>query len=158
MIGAMLVLLGVIAAFVVFRDVNRNDPASPVPTVDYQKTLRYAQADFRLLAPARLPAGWRATSVDFVPDPTRWHLGLLTDQQGYVGLEQSHSPVREMVTSYVDRNAAAGQPVRIDGASWRSWTDQGGDTALTRVEGGVTTLVVGTPGRDVLVRFVKTLR
>jgi hypothetical protein len=160
MIGAMLVLLAVIAGFVVLRGLNRTDPPSPVRAVDYQQTLEYArrQADFRVLAPTSLPAGWRATSVSFVPEPVRWHLGVLTEQDSYVGLEQSRSSVSAMVEKYVDQEAARGRTVQVGGEPWRTWTDAGGDTALTRVDGGVTTLVVGTAGQDVLVDYVEGLR
>lgn len=160
MVGAMLVLLAVIAAFVVFRDINRNDPKSPVRQVEYEQTLSYArdQADFPLLAPESLPEGWRATSVEFVPEPTRWHLGILTDEDRYVGLEQSRGSVDNMVETYVDRDAVRGKQVQVAGEEWRTWTDGRGDTALTRVEGGVTTLVVGTPELEELVDFVESLR
>ena len=159
MIGAMLVLLAVIGAYVVFRAVNRNEPESPVRAVDYQQTLDYArgQADFPLLAPASLPEGWRATSVNFVPEPVRWHLGVLTDEDRYVGLEQSRSSLDKMVETYVDREAVRGEPVQVEGQTWRTWTDEGGDTALTREDGEVTTLVVGTPDLDVLVDYVESL-
>ncbi len=160
MIGAMLVLLAVIAAFVAFRALNRNNPDSPVQPVDYQQTLDYArgQVDFPLLAPESLPKGWRATSVDFVPEPPRWHLGVLTGQNRYVGLEQSRTSVHDMVDKYVDPDAAPGRPVQVRGESWRSWTDPGGDTALTLEQNGVTTLVVSTTGQDVLVGYVESLR
>ena len=159
MIGAMLVLLAVIGAYVVFRAVNRNEPESPVRAVDYLQTLDYArgQADFPLLAPTSLPEGWRATSVNFVPEPVRWHLGVLTDEDRYVGLEQSRSSVDKMVETYVDLEAVRGEPVQVEGLTWRTWTDEGGDTALTREDGEVTTLVVGTPGLDVLVDYVESL-
>lgn len=160
MIGAMVVLVLIVLGFVVFRDLNRNEPQSPVRPVDYQETLGFAQdaVGFELLAPPSLPEGWRATSASFVPDPPRWHLGVLTDQDRYVGLEQSRGSVDTMVETYVDRAATKGEVVRIEGEPWQSWTDEGGDTALTRQEGGVTTLVVGTPDREVLVDYVTSLR
>jgi hypothetical protein len=160
MIGAMVVLVGVVLAFVVLRDLVRPEVGSPVRTVDYRKSVEFGrdQVDFPLLAPERLPEGWRATSVRVVPEPARWHLGVLTDENRYVGLEQSRSSEEKMVERYVDQEAVRGRPVRIAGETWRTWTDEGGDTGLTRVEGGVTTLVVGTAGQDVLVGYVKTLR
>jgi len=160
MIGAMLVLLLVVVAFVFFRDLNRNDPESPVRAIDYQKTVGFAEdaVGFPLLAPPSLPDGWRATSATFVPQPARWHLGVLTDEDRYVGLEQSRRSAEKMIETYVDAEAVRGREVEVDGEPWRSWTDGGGDTALVRVEDGVTTLVVGTPELDVLVDFVETLR
>lgn len=160
MIGAMLVLLAVVAGFVVLRDLNRTQPESSVRTVQYEQTLGFAreQADFPLVAPDSLPDGWRATSVEFVPEPGRWHLGLLTDQDRYVGLEQARRSAEKMIETYVDPEAVRGREVEVDGEPWRTWTDGVGDTALVRVEDGVTTLVVGTPELDVLIDFVETLR
>jgi hypothetical protein len=160
MIGAMLVLLLVIGAYVAFRAVNRTQPENPVRATDYKQTLDYGrrQADFHLLAPSSLPKGWRATSVSFVPDPVRWHLGILTDKDRYVGVEQSHTPLAKMVETYVDPAARRGGVVQVDGKPWRSWSDSGGDVALTRVRADVTTLVVSSAGQRVLVDFVESLR
>ena len=159
MIGAMVVLLVVVVGFVVLRDLNRREPPSPVEAVDYQPTLRYARAnaDFAVLAPDRLPAGWKATTVEFVPEPSRWHLGVLTDQGRYVGLEQAFRTPRSMVRTYVDSAPSQGGQVVVAGQRWRTWTDADGDTALVRRQGPVTTLVVGSVGRDVLVDYVASL-
>ena len=145
MIGAMIVLIAVVVGFVAFRAVNRNEPENPVRAVDYQQTLEYARgvADFPVVAPASLPEGWRATSVEFIPSPTRWHLGLLTDEDRYVGLEQSRASLTDLVHKYVDPKAARGKPVQVDGQTWRTWTDEGGDTALTREDGEVWALFHG---------------
>ena len=160
MIAAMVVLVGLVLAFVVVREVIRTEPEASVPAVDYEKTVNYArqQTDFPIVAPSPLPEGWRATSVRFVPEPTRWHLGMLTDRDRYVGLEQAQASVRSMVERHVDREAVRGEPVEIDGARWQTWTDEAGDTALVRSRGDATTLVVGTVGRDELVAFVERLR
>lgn len=160
MIGAMIVLLVAIGAYVAFRAVNRTQPQNPVQPVDYRQTLAYArgQAAFPLLAPASLPRGWRATSVGFVPRPLRWHLGILTNQGKYVGIEQSRDPVGEMVDRYVGQSATRDGVVQVAGKPWRRWIDPGGDTALTRVQRGVASLVVSDAGQDVLVTFVAGLR
>lgn len=159
MIGALLVLLLLVAAFVAFRAINRVEPETPVRAVDYQRTADFARqnVDLPLLAPPELPAGWRATSVEFDEEPARWHLGVLTDQDRYVGLEQSRTSLRTMVERYVDPEAVPGGRVQVEGRSWRTWTDDGGDTALGRTDGGVATLIVGTPSRDVLVDYVASL-
>ena len=160
MIGAMLVLLFVVVGFVLLREVNRSDPEAPGEPVDYQQTADFArdQADFAILAPPELPDGWRATSVEFVPEPARWHLGLLTDEGEYVGLEQAESAVKSMVTTYVDSDPSRGEAVTIDAQSWSSWTDEGGDTALVRTDGEAVTLVVGPVERGLLVDYVRSLR
>lgn len=159
MVGAMLVLLAVIAAFVVFRELNRNEVTTPVRTVEYRQTAVYAaeQVDFELLAPSRLPEGWRATSVSFTPEPSRWHIGQLTADDEYVGLEQSRASSRDMVETYVDENAVRRGAVQAAGTTWTTWTDAGGDTALVAETGDATTLVVGPVDRDVLVDYVELL-
>jgi hypothetical protein len=160
MIGALLVLLGVIAGFVVFREIIREDPESPVTAVDYQQPLGFAreQAGFPVLAPERLPDGWRATTVDFSGEPPRWHLGVLTDEDRYVGLEQARSSEKSMLTTYVDADPTQGEDVTVAGQAWQTWTDDGGDTALLRTDGEVTTLVVSSASQDVLVDYVRNLR
>lgn len=161
MIGALLVLLAVVAGFVLFRGATRNDPPSAVQPVDYRQTLKYAraQADFKLVAPPHLPRGWTATSVSFTDGADQhWHLGQLTVRDRYVGLEQGDLPVRSMVQAYVDPDPSRGKDVMIDGQPWTSWSDAGGDRALVRDMGRVTTLVVGTVERQVLVDYVKRLR
>ncbi len=137
--------------------------ATTVSTVDYQRVVPDARkaADFDLVAPRRLPAGWRATTVSFSPAPdAHWHLGVLTDEGRYVGLEQSGSAsVRSMVTDYVDEAARRGSPVDVAGGSWTTYTDAGGDLALVRRVGRTTTLVVGhhVP-RSALVSYTAGLR
>ena len=146
MIGAMVVILLFIAGYVAFRAVIRQAPPSPVQAVSYRPEAAFArkQADFALVAPSALPAGWRATTVSFTPAPKQhWHLGVLTDKNRYVGLEQGKQPVSEMVKVYVDRAARRGAPVTVAGTQWQTWRDGSGDLALVRTSGPVTTLVVG---------------
>ncbi len=160
MVGAMIVLVAVVLAFVVLRDINRTDPESPVRAVEYEQTARFArqQAAIEVVAPEPLPEGWKVTSVEFVPRPARWHLGQLTDEGKYVGLEQADRSPESMVETYVDQDATRGEEVTVEGDSWTSWTDAGGDTALVRSDGSTTTLVVGTADQRVLVDYIKTLR
>ncbi len=158
----MLVLVAIVIAFVIFRAVNRDDPPDPVQTVDYVKVADYArdQAPFSLLAPTRLPTGWRATTVNYLDGARpRWHVGLLTDRDRYVGLEQSTSSAGSMVETYVDEAAVAGDPVTVGDATWETWTDEGGDLAFVREDGDTTTLVVGhqVPQAE-LVGFASSLR
>ena len=160
MIGAMVVLLLAVGAFVLFRDVVRDDPADPVQAVDYVGPAEYARtvADFDLLSPRDLPEGWIATSVRFTPgEEQAWHLGCLTDERHYVGLEQEDRPVSGMVEDYVDEDAVQGDDVEVAGQTWETWSDAGEDLALVNDSGGVTTLVVGRVPQETLEAFVATL-
>jgi hypothetical protein len=162
MVGAMIVLLAVVVAFVVLRELNRNDPASPVRAIDYTSDVEFARdrAGFEVLAPERLPEGWRATTVRYVPGAMEhWHLGMLTEDDRYVGLEQSTASADSMVEDHVDEAATQGEAVSVGGAEWTTWRDAGGDLALVREEAGTTTLVVGHEvDADVLADFTASLR
>ena len=173
MIGALLVLLLGLGAFVGLREANRLDPAPAVQPVDYVQPARFAQqeADFEVLTPTELPEGWIATSVRF--DDTEdqwWHLGLLTADERYIGLEQAGRTVGAMVEDFVDEEAREGGEVEVEGRTWTTWTDPErdpgadpstapeGDLALVREGEGATTLVVGTVSQDALSDFVASLR
>lgn len=162
MVGALVVLLGVVGAFVGLREINRDDPPSPVREVDYGKVADLARerADFDLVAPASLPPGWRATTVNYVDgEDAHWHLGLLTDQVRYVGLEQADSSPKSMVQTYVDETATPGESVEVAGVEWSTWADDEGDLALVRETPGTTTVVVGHEVSEaVLVDFAASLR
>lgn len=161
MIGAMLVLLIAVAGFTVFREAVRDEPADPVTPVDYLQPAEFAReaADFPVLVPPTLPEGWIATSVQFVDGVDQaWRLGLLTEDQKFVGLRQESRRASELVEDYVDEDAVQGDDITVDGTTWQTWTDEGGDTALVRETDDVTTLVVGTVGEDTLVSFIRSLR
>jgi hypothetical protein len=146
MVGAMVVMVVILVGWVGFRSLTTQEPDNPVQTVDYAQVVGPAKkaAPFDLVAPPTLPAGWRATSVGFSDQSQpRWHLGVLTDQKRYVGLEHAERPVRQMVAQYVDKDASRGTPVRVAGSAWSTYTDAGGDLALVSEDGRTTTLVVG---------------
>ncbi len=68
MVGALIVTVLAIGAFVAFRSVNRNDLDVKPDTVDYLEPVTALQGTGRdVVYPPTLPAGWRATSLDVVP-------------------------------------------------------------------------------------------
>jgi hypothetical protein len=162
MIGAMVVLVAVVLLYLGVQALTANRPSSTVPTVDYAADVPAARkaAGFDLVAPPRLPSGWRATTVGLTGSPgSHWHLGVLTDKGRYVGLEQGEESVRSMVTRYVDEAATRAGPVDVAGRPWTTYTDAGGDLALVRRAGRTTTLVVGhdVPRSD-LMSYTASLR
>ena len=161
MVGAMVVLVLVIVGWIGFKALTTEDPDNPVRTVDYAQVVPAAKrtAPFDLVAPAALPDGWRATSVNFSDGASAaWHLGVLTDQDRYIGLEQADRAVRKMVAEHVDEESTRGKPVDVEGVRWSTYTDAGGDLALVRRQGGTTTLVVGHDvPQDELVSYTASL-
>ncbi|HEX7738148.1 MAG TPA: DUF4245 domain-containing protein [Marmoricola sp.] len=135
MVGAMAVVLAFIAIGRIWRVATHSDQGVAVQTVDYQGWLKSAKQDGHLhaYAPHPMPKGWRATSASYVAGAVpRWHLGVLTDDKQYVGLDESLQPLTQMVDTYLSDNAKRGTDVTVDGVSWQTWTDSRGDYALAR--------------------------
>lgn len=133
--------------------------ADPVSTVDYKTPLGQARtaASYPLLAPAELPAGWRATTVSFEPGPQgRWHLGVLTDKDKYVGLEQSPLSERQIIEQFSPDTTARGRTT-VDGTAWALRTSTAGETTLVRRAGGATVLVTGRAPRAVIEQYAASL-
>ena len=158
LLGALLVTVLLVVAFVGFRSFFTDESSTPVREVDYAAQVRAARAadGLAVLAPARLPLGWKATSATYTPGSRpSWHLGLLTDDGEYVGVEESTASIEDLVEEHVDADAERGPDVTIAGEEWQTWTDAGGDYAVARSTGGVggtreAWLVVGTaPEADI---------
>ena len=173
LIGAMVILMASVLVFIGFRGLVRDNPDAPlVEPVDYAPVVAPAaeQTGWPVAAPDPLPEGWVARSVRFeAPPGPSWHLGMLTDQQQYVGIEQSLAAVPSMVEAYVGADAvadgsvqlprpvAAGEPAG-EPVTWRRWRDEGGDIALTTRIDDQVLLVVATGGEQTLRRAIGTLR
>ena len=158
LIGALVVTVGAVVAFVMFRALTSDDEPTPVRAIDYSASVQNARTDGKLavLAPDRLPLGWKATSATYTRgvSPT-WHLGLLTGDTKYVGVEEARTSIDDLVEEHVDENAERGKDVTIGGKKWQTWTDSEGDYAVARALDGPegaeeSVLVVGTaPERQV---------
>ena len=166
LVGALLVTVLAVIAFVLFRGFIRDDAPTPVRAVDYMTAVKAARADQQLLvlAPDRLPLGWKMTSATYTdgPSPT-WHLGALTADTKYVGVEEARTSIEDLVEEHVDAAAQQGKDVAIGGETWQTWTDAGGDYAVARslAAGGGRTesvLVVGTAPEQQIRDYAGTLK
>ncbi len=166
LLGAMVVTVIAVLAFAAFRALTRDNEPTPVQSVDYSVSLKAGRADQKLLvvAPDRLPSGWKATSASYVPGTrAAWHLGILTGARKYVGVEEARSTIKELATEHVDANAERGKDVTIAGETWQTWTDAGGDYAVGRSlkKNGTTVeswIVVGTAPEKQIRDFAGTLK
>lgn len=151
MVGAMLVTLAVIAAFVAFRALNRNDVDITPQAIDYLAVVEGASGE-PLAYPPELPDGWKATRAAFVSDPGRvWALSLLTADDEFIGVRQGDVELEAMVEVYVDEDAEEGEPVTLTSPlarEWRTFTDEGGDYAVAAEVDGSLVLVVGSAAED----------
>ncbi|GAA1605370.1 hypothetical protein GCM10009789_69160 [Kribbella sancticallisti] len=112
--------------------------------------------------PDPMPAGWQATSVQFrAPEqsPITWHLGIVTADKKYVGLEQSNVTGKAYLNEELGKTADDGTST-VAGVTWQRKTllDRRDEQALVLVGSGVTTIVTGNAGYQTLETFAATLR
>ncbi|MGH3473242.1 MAG: DUF4245 domain-containing protein [Nocardioidaceae bacterium] len=162
LIGALIAVLLTIAFVWGLTWFQRRSTPNPAATVSYASSLQVARqlAGFQVLAPTPKPTWWRCTSVAYTPGThhdTSWHLGGLTTDGQYIGLEQGI----ESPGVFIPANTAANQPrspVTIDGAEWTRLASGQGETALVHERGKVTTIVTGTAPLSQLETFAAALK
>jgi hypothetical protein len=137
-------------------------PEQTVSAVDYQPIVTQARSatDLPLLAPATLPEGWRATSVRFDagPDSTggSWHLGVLTDDDEYVGVEQTPLSIDRAVERWADGSEESGS-AQVAGQVWSVRAGPGDRITYVLREDDRTTLINGTVSQQVLEDYISSL-
>lgn len=131
-------------------------PDDAAPTIDYRTAVESSRtvADFDVLAPPMLPARWRATSVRY--ETGSWHLGVLTGDDQYVGLEQVRESPRRVVERFAPGSRAAGS-VDIAGQTWSRRTGPDDDSTYVRRDGDMTILVTGGAPRVEIERYISSL-
>lgn len=166
MSGMVALAVALVAAIGWYYAGRPDESVQPVRTVDWSAWVNAGRADdaLRMYAPDALPDGWRATSARYQGGrDARWRLGMLTDTGKFVGLEETYDSARELVVRVVDEDATQGPDVTINGITWQSWSDRGGDYALSRditVPGGrsESVLVVGSAPDAEIRAFAASLR
>lgn len=155
LVGAMIVTVTVVVAFVAFRAVFRDQPEVTPDPVDYLAAVAHAQDQgLRPVHPRELPGGWVATSVaSTAGDPPSWSLGLLTDEGDFVGVRQEDASVESLLETHVDEDVSDAGTVVTPGSvarEWAAYADEGGDHAYAAELGSQTVLVYGSaPAEDV---------
>lgn len=140
MVGAMVVTLLVILAFVAFRALNRDELLVEPSAVDYEQMVEGLQSgtDLDPAYPVELPSGWIATRAVYDAENLAWELDLLTDDKKYVGLRQAVLRDKDLVEEYVDEEGEPEDVIGIDSGvatEWRPWAVDGDDTAYTTALG-----------------------
>ena len=112
--------------------------------------------------PAPMPDGWTATSVEFralQQSPITWHLGIVTTEKKYVGLEQSNVTSKRFQSEELGNTEDDGTTT-VSGVVWQRKTllDRENEHALVLMGSGVTTIVVGNAGYPALETLAATLR
>ena len=112
--------------------------------------------------PEPMPSGWTATSVEFrTPEqaPITWHLGVVTNEKKYVGLEQSNVTGGKYQSDELGRTSDDGTST-LGGVTWQRKVllDRKEENALVLVGSGATTIVTGNAGYPALEAFASALR
>jgi Protein of unknown function (DUF4245) len=155
LIGAMLVTVAFVLAFVGWRALFRSDADTPPPRVEWTESVQQAEeAGVPVVRPRELPSGWTATSVELrAGDDPRWGLGVLTDEEQFIGIRQEDRSVEELVRTYVDEDAVPGEDASVDSdvtGTWQTWSDEGGDRGYSTELGDDAVLVYGSaPVEDI---------
>ena len=149
LVGAMVITLVAIGAFVLLRAVTRSDLEVEPEAVDYRAAAAAVYDDGgRVVYPERLPKGWIATSIDYVPgERPAWGVGMLTDAGDFVGVRQEDAPLDDLLTTYVDEQTVKGSPITVTGSvarRWQAYADEGGDHAYAAELGNDEVLVYGS--------------
>lgn len=151
---ALVASLGVVLFLIVV--VVRPDP--PRPAVDYVAVAEGAQGavgETRLAVP-ELPQGWSSNRAELeqsaADDVTRWEVGFLTPDDGYIGLVQGIDANASWIADQV-QDARAGEEVSIGGLRWTSYDRRDaanpGNLAYALVaESGPSTIVLGGTASD----------
>jgi hypothetical protein len=163
MVGAMIVVVAGIVAFVYLQDAKRDDVEVGPQAVDYAATVRSLQSGSGtpVAYPRRLPSGWIVTNASYAADGV-WSLSALTADDEFVGVRQGtgQQDADDLVRTYVDERATEGEPVELPGSmfpQWRTFDDDGGDHALVGEADGRVVLVVGSAPDDDVERFAGLL-
>lgn len=152
LVGAILITLAVIAVFVVFRAVFRDQVEREPEPVDWLASVGYAQeSGTEVVYPRSVPVDWTATSVDLDPgDPPAWGLGFLTDDTLFVGLRHEDASLDDLLETYVEEETADLRELeeqRLDSevaSAWQVFEDAGGDRAYAAEVGDRVVLVYGS--------------
>lgn len=158
MVGAMVVLLLIIGAYVGFRALNREELEVEPERVDYLAAARFAQeSDWTVVYPTTVPDDWKPTSVASRPGDA-WGIGFVTPD-GFAGLHQSDDSTDDLLETYVGEDAAEVGPVQIEGAEtpWQAYEDSGGDLGLLGEVDGEQVLIYGSAPTADLQRLAGSL-
>lgn len=162
LIGAMIITVAAVVGFVVWKGTFEGDATQEVLPVDWRESVEMAQdAGMRVVHPDELPDGWTATSVHLVAvGEAQWGLGALTSDDDYVGIRQQDTSLNDMVSTYIDEDAAAGEEFTLDSGvatTWQSWSDEGGDTGYSAEVDGDVVLVYGSAPAEVIESYIALL-
>jgi hypothetical protein len=159
MVRSIAVVLAVVAVILLLN--ARDERGTTVREVGYAGPLASARsaAAYEVVGPVGLGDGWRPTSVRVPREDGGivWHVGFVTPEGEYAGLEQAASTTRRFVERFAAGAEVTGD-VRIGPATWQRL--EGGDPeprALVLRGDDSTTVVAGTASFEELEELAGSL-
>ena len=159
MVRSLAVVLGVVVVVLLLN--ARDERGATVREVGYAGPLAQARsaAPYDVVGPVGLGDDWRATSVRSPREDggVVWHVGFVTPEGEYAGLEQAAASTRRFVDRFAEGADVTGE-VRIEGQTWQRL--EGGDPeprALVLRDDQATTVVAGTASFDELEELARSL-
>ena len=155
-------LLACLAVVALIGLVVQRPAQETVHAIDFSGQLALARkaAPYPVLAPEPLPPGWQATSAQAGAEsgqPFTWHLGVITPEKRYVGLEQSNGAAGRFVSDMLGDTNDEGTST-IGGNTWqRKASTTTDDRSLVRTADGATTILISTAGYSVLDSYAAVL-
>lgn len=162
-VAALVITVVAVVAFIAFLSLFREEPYVEVEELDYLETVAVAQdADLRPVYPAELPAGWTATKAEVLPgERPGLDLGLLTDDEDFVGVVWSDDDLDDLLAQRVDdESLETTEQFTVEGSvapQWQGYADAGGDLAFAAEVGGRNVLVYGTASEEDFALIVTSL-
>ena len=163
----LVIIVPLLLITIVFTNVPRDHPVKVVDWVPVLATAR-KQAPFPVLAPASVPAGWRATQVSWAkqggPGPTgrisprnQWQLGFLDADDMYISLGQGDGDIAD----FLKQETRAGTPDGTSALGDQTWdrliSPDERTRSLVRSDPAATAVVSGDVSYEALEAYARSL-
>lgn len=142
-LSLVVLLIPVLVIVAIFRFSGGEKPTQVDPSAAIAQA-RSAQA-FPVLAPPRLPDGWRSVSAQFHRQDaaSALRIGFVTSSGGALQLIETNEPITTVVDRELGARVRPLGPVSLAGRSWQSYEVRDGERALVLAEPDRTVIVIG---------------
>lgn len=162
-LGLMAIVIGALLMITPARKLifAGNNGSAGTPITDTQQLTEWRQLTGHPAMLPPVPAGWRinaATMSGSTVAKAHLHVGWVTPQQQYVGVDEGYLPARRLLAAAIGGGSRAAGTVGIGGRQWAVRSDRRGDVAYVLRQGKLGVVVAGSVGRTELQHLAGQLR